>query len=327
MPITLAACDRRAFAGGLLATGLSAAGWEAAGRRATGCGEREPELAAAEPPAESSEKPVDADRWTLLSDLHIAADPRATRHGFRPADHLARVIERISAVPTRPAHVLVNGDCAHLTGEPGDYATLMKMLEPLRSAGMPIHLTLGNHDRRDAFREGLGAVRRAASPLDSHEVAVIETTRADWIMLDSLERIDELPGRLGRKQLAWLDAELARRADKPAIIAVHHPPEFVPLPDRIGLVDTWPLLEVIGRRRRVKAVLFGHLHNWTRAEIGGVHYVGLPATAYPFAPDRPLGWVEAELGDDGLKLERRCLDSKRAEHGEQVELPWRTRRA
>jgi 3',5'-cyclic-AMP phosphodiesterase len=311
MPFTLAACDRRTFARGLLATGLGAAGIGAAGV----------ELAAAEPPA----KPIDADRWTILSDVHVPADPRTERHGFLPAEHLERVVERILAAPTRPAHVLVNGDCAFLTGEPGDYAALVRRLAPIREAGTPIHLTLGNHDRREAFRAVPAVFRGEASPLESHEVAVIETPRVDFFLLDSLDRINELPGRLGKQQLAWLDEGLARAPDKPAVVALHHPPEFVPLPERIGLLDTWPLLEVIGRRLRVKAVLFGHLHNWTHTEIGGVHYIGLPATAYPFAPDRPLGWVEAGLRDDGMKLELRCLDPKHSEHGEQVDFPWRSR--
>ena len=318
MPFTLEACDRRTFARGLLATGLSATGLGAAG-----FGTTEAELAAADPPA----KPVDPDRWTLLSDIHVPADPSTERDGFRPAEHLGRIVERILAAPTRPAHVFVNGDCAFRTGEPGDYAALVRQFAPIRDAGTPIHLTLGNHDRRDAFRALPAAFRGDASPLESHQVAVIETPRVDFILLDSLDRINELPGRLGKEQLAWLDEALARSPDKPAVIAMHHPPEFVPLPERIGLVDTWPLLAVIGRRRRVKALFFGHLHNWTRTEIGGVHYIGLPATAYSFAANRPLGWVEAVLRDDGMKLELRCLDTRQAEHGELVDFPWRSRRA
>ena len=313
MPFTLEACDRRTFARGLLAAGLGTAGF----------GAIETELAAADPPA----KPVDADRWTLLSDIHVPADPRTERHGFRPAENLRQLVERILAAPTRPAHVLVNGDCALLTGEPGDYAAVVRRLTPIRDAGSPIHLTLGNHDRRDAFRAALAMFREGASPLQSHEVAVIETPRVDFFLLDSLERINDYPGRLGKEQLAWLDEALGRSPDKPAILALHHPPEFVPLPERIGLVDTWPLLAVIGRRRRVKAVLFGHLHNWTRTEVGGVHYIGLPATAYPFAANRPLGWVEALLREDGMKLELRCLDLRHAEHGEVVDFPWRNRHA
>jgi hypothetical protein len=312
MPFTLPACDRRKFARRLLSAAGAAAGFGLAGV----------EWSAAEEP----EKPVDADRWTFLSDVHIPADPKAERHGFRPAEHLKRVLDAMLAAPTRPAHVLVNGDCALLTGEPEDYRTLVAMLGPLRAAGMPIHLSLGNHDRRDAFRAALASFRQGPSPLESHEVAVIETPRADFFLLDSLDRINELPGRLGPAQIAWLSAALGRNADKPAIVATHHPPEFVPLPERIGLLDTWPLLEVIGRRKRVKAVLFGHLHNWTRSEVGGVHYIGLPATAYPFAANRPLGWVEAALRDDGMKLEFRPLDPKQAEQGEQIDFPWRSRK-
>jgi hypothetical protein len=312
MPFTLAPCDRRTFAKAVLGAGFGLS--QAATPFA--------EIVGAEP-----SKRIDPDRWILLSDVHIAADPRAERNGVRPAEHLRQVVERLLAAKQSPRNALVNGDCAMRTGEPGDYAALVRLLEPLARAGAPIHLSLGNHDRRDSFRAGLARLRGEKSELSSHEVAAIETPRADLFLLDSLEETNQLPGRLGREQLGWLAGALDRSPDKPAIITVHHPPEFLPLPNPMGLIDTWPLLEVIGPRRRVKGVLFGHLHNWTRSQVDGIHYIGLPATAYTFAADRPLGWVEALFRDDGMTLELNCLDPKHAEHGDRVDFSWRRDKA
>jgi 3',5'-cyclic AMP phosphodiesterase CpdA len=336
MPFTLATCNRRGFGRNLLAAGLSAAGiggsdWGDANIAATAESANPlgaSQLAAAEPSAKPAEgKPIDADRWTLLSDLHIAADLKTEKNGYRPGEQLTMVVEQLLDGSTRPAHVLVNGDCAWRTGEPGDYAGLVRRLGRLTHAGMPVHLTLGNHDRRDAFRTGLAEIRRATSAIETHEVRVIEGPRADFILLDSLEETNALPGRLGRAQLDWLAGALDRRRDKPAILAVHHPPEFLPLPEPMGIIDTWPLLEVIRPRRRVKAVVFGHLHNWTHSRVEGIHYIGLPATAYPFSPDRPVGWVEALLRDAGMTLELRCLDRRHPQQGEKAEFDWRSDRA
>jgi len=310
MPFTLASSNRRTFAKAMLGAGL--------GLSQAGLGFPHAELLYAGPA-----KKVDADRWALLSDVHVPADPRTERSGIRPAEHLRRVVEQVLAAEGLPSNMLINGDCALLTGEPGDYANLVRLLAPVSTAGVPIHLTLGNHDRRDVFRAGVAPILGGKSELDSHEVAVIETPRADWFLLDSLEFTDRIPGRLGAEQLKWLAAALDRARDKPAIIAVHHPPQFLPLPDPMGIVDTWPLLEIINPRRRVKAVLFGHLHNWTRTEVGGIHYIGLPPTAYVFAADRPYGWVDARLRDGGMLLELHCLDPKHADHGERVEFAWR----
>jgi 3',5'-cyclic-AMP phosphodiesterase len=314
MPFTLAACNRRTFAKAMLGAGL--------GLSHAGSGLSHAELFGAGPA-----KKVDADRWALLSDVHVPADPRTERSGIRPAEHLRRVVEQLLAAESLPSNVLVNGDCTLLMGEPEDYASLVQLLTPVSTAGVPIHLTLGNHDRRDAFRAGVVAIRGGKSEMASHEAAVVETPRADFFLLDSLEETNKLPGRLGAEQLKWLATALDRARDKPAIIAVHHPPQFLPLPEPVGIVDTWPLLEIINPRRRVKAVLFGHVHNWTRTVVGGIHYIGLPPTAYVFARDRPAGWVDARLRDGGMQLELHCLDPKHAEHGERVEFAWRTERA
>jgi hypothetical protein len=73
----------------------------------------------------------------------------------------------------------------------------------------------------------------------------------------------------------------------------------------------------------VKALIFGHTHDWTSEQLEGVHLVNLPPTAYVFTAGRPNGWVDAYVRDDGMSLELRSLDEKHPEHGQKVELKWR----
>lgn len=65
-------------------------------------------------------------------------------------------------------------------------------------------------------------------------VAVLETPRANWFLLDSNNPPDGTAGRLGKAQLDWVAKELDARPDRPAIQSSEplNPPriEAVPYP-------------------------------------------------------------------------------------------------
>ncbi|MCC6508964.1 MAG: metallophosphoesterase, partial [Pirellulaceae bacterium] len=88
----------------------------------------------------------------ILNDTHIGQDHGSTHP--HPTN-LRTAIEQILGLKTRPAAVLINGDLAMSVGTPGDYRTFVRLIEPLREAGLPLHLTLGNHDNRDEFLRAL----------------------------------------------------------------------------------------------------------------------------------------------------------------------------
>ncbi len=75
---------------------------------------------------------------------------------------------------------------------------------------MPVHLALGNHDNRERFWEALPEEKAAQRPLADRQVALLRTPRANWFVLDSLEKTLSTPGLLGQEQLDWL-AERPRR--------------------------------------------------------------------------------------------------------------------
>jgi len=263
----------------------------------------------------------DHDRWALLADTHIAADPEKVVRGVRMAAHLERVRHQLLALEPRPAGALVNGDCALTDGQPGDYARLLALAGPLRQAGIPLHMTLGNHDHRESF---WAALRHAdPRPLRSKHVSVLETPRANWFLVDSLDRTNVTPGRLGEEQLQWLARELDARPGKPALIFGRHHP-VIPSGSSIGgLEDTQALLEVLAPRRQVKAYLFGHTHHWEVREHEGIHLVNLPPVAYVFQQGDPSGWADLQLRPGGAALTLRSLDPAHAAHGKTHELVWR----
>lgn len=260
--------------------------------------------------------------WIFLSDTHIAADTTAISRHENMAANLAAVVDQVLAWPRKPDGVIVNGDLAFKTGQAADYEAFLGLLRPLRETGVPVILSLGNHDDRATFRATVLGTEGDSSPLPDRHVMLVPTPRVNWFVLDSLNKTASSPGRLGEEQLAWLARELDANTEKPAMVIVHHHPDKGG--DKIALTDTAELLEVIRPRRQVKAYIFGHTHVWNVAQDpSGLHLLNLPPTSYLFAPGPPIGWVSAIVKRDRLAVELHCLDHAHPQHGQALELPWR----
>lgn len=266
---------------------------------------------------------TDANSWALLADTHIAADPAKIKSNVNMVAHFTTAAREIVGLPQRAAGVFVVGDCALSSGEPGEYAQLTGLLDPLRGDGLPIHLALGNHDHRQNFRAALAESNSARRAVADKQVALIKSKFVNWFMLDSLEKTLQTPGSLGADQLKWLADNLDANQKKPAVLLVHHNPGA---DGKIaGLKDTSALMEIIRPRRQVKAWVFGHTHNWkVSQDDSGLHLVNLPPVAYIFREGDPSGWIHATALRDGMKLELRAIDSAHKAHGQIVDLNWRT---
>ena len=274
------------------------------------------------PALRAAQSDADPDRWALLSDPHIAADKSVISRVVNMAEHLESAVKGVRALTSRPAGVFVNGDCALLKGLAEDYTTFSALIAPLREAGLPIHLTLGNHDDRDIFRTSLKDALPAAPPLVSKHVSIVEGARANWFLLDSLDEVNKAPGALGDEQRAWLAKALDANTAKPALVMVHHNVHVAP-GKKGALTDADELLAILLPRRHVKALFFGHTHTWRFAEKDGLHLVNLPAVAYPFTPAEVTGWVDAKLSERGAALTLHAHDTQHAAHGKTTDLAWR----
>jgi len=267
-------------------------------------------------------KPRDPHTFAFFSDTHIASNPNERFLNVNMCDHLTRCIRQVAEWPVNPAAVIVNGDLAFLMGKPGDYATFSHIIMPLRALA-PLHLSFGNHDDRDHFWAAFPADAAAQKDTLHRQAAVLSAERVNWFQLDSLDRTDSTPGKLGASQLDWLSQELDARPDKPAIVLVHHNPQFNN--HTTGLMDTAELMERVVPRRQVKAIIYGHTHDWniTKHEPSGIHLINLPPTSYPFLTGRPSGWVRMALAADSADFELRALDPKHPDHGKLHTLKWR----
>lgn len=270
----------------------------------------------------SADAPVDANRFVLLADTHVCEDPAKVVRETNPSENFRVARGQYLAVDACPAGLIVAGDCAFLTGESGDYRRLEELVAPIP---MPVTFAMGNHDHRERFWDVFPRQRSASAPPADRHVTLIETPLADWFVLDSLDKTNATPRRIGAAQLEWLAGQLDARPDKPALVVAHHYPlaEDKPASLASALLDTADLYDVILPRKRVKAYVFGHSHRWQFARIDGLHLVNLPALAWLFDPRQPRGWVDAQLQPDGIRLTLQCLDPAHDAHARPVELAWR----
>ncbi len=279
----------------------------------------------------SKEVPIDPHRFAFLSDTHIMANPTAVARGINMADHLRQVVAEIAAQTTKPGGVVVNGDLATDGSPPtaGAYRYLAQLLLPLSNLGIPIHMTMGNCDRRSLFADTLTAMLPRTPPVAGRLVNVLKTERANFFLLDSLYNTERTvtEGDLGRKQIGWLTRALDNHVEKPAIVICHHnvnqPEAKSDTAQKGGLRDGAALVDALLPRKHVKAFIFGHTHEWRHWELDGIHFINLPTTAYIFDPDEPRGWVDVRLEKRGMSLMLESLDKTHPKHGEKFVLRWR----
>ncbi|MFD4536233.1 metallophosphoesterase [Kitasatospora sp. NPDC058397] len=203
-----------------------------------------------------------------FSDIHLGQEHR--RDGGRRARRRAgQVMAYLDALPGPLDAVLVTGDLAD-HGLPAEYEQVAKVLD----SRYPVLICPGNHDRRAPYRE----VLLGEAPADGPVNRLHRLPGADVLMLDS-----SIPGRddglLDEETLAWLDAELAAgRADLPALVAFHHPPAVLHLPnvDPIRQFGEEALGAVLARHPRVAGLLCGHSHTGAATTFAGLPLLVAP---------------------------------------------------
>ena len=217
-------------------------------------------------------------KFIHLSDLHLVA-PGASLHGLDPQDRLRRCVTHIRSVHADAAFVVLTGDLTH-GGEPAGYEAAHTILAELP---MPLHVTIGNHDDRHAFR---AAFPQAPVSEGGFVQEAFNTPEGHFIVLDTHEPW-RAEGGLCDRRLGWLERELLVSVG-PVFLCLHHPPFPVGLGrmDRIRLLDGGPLLSVLRPHLgRVRHMLVGHLHRALAGSWHGVPFSGARGTNHQIALD------------------------------------------
>ncbi|MFM7265975.1 MAG: metallophosphoesterase [Cyanobium sp.] len=254
-------------------------------------------------------------RLLQLSDPHLLADPEGLCRGRQPLPRLrqalAATLAQLATDDLLPDWLLLSGDLCQDESW-GGYVRLRELLaEPGLPAALPplppVVLLPGNHDQRLLLRAALG---RQATLAPARL-----TLAAPWrlLLLDS-HCPGRVEGRLGARQWAWLERELAaaEREGARVLLALHHPPGPIgdPFLDSIALDEGPALLALLAKRPAVRGVVFGHVHQYWRGWLPGVPgrpLLGCPSTLCAFGPVQPCpldraqdpGGLLVELGAAG----------------------------
>lgn len=218
-------------------------------------------------------------KFLILSDLHLGP-PGAAVNGLDPAARLAQAVTAIMRDHADADFVLIAGDLAD-RGEVAAYRQLRDLLAPLP---MPVHLTLGNHDDRDAFLSVFGA------ELDDPQGRVSGAVDAGGyriLLLDTSEP-GLVGGRLCPGRQDWLAARLDEARDRPVIIVQHHHanPLFLPV-DAIMLEEPDRYRAILSRHSDIRHVIAGHVHLPSTALWHGLPMTTLAGSHYSVSPHLP----------------------------------------
>lgn len=205
------------------------------------------------------------------------------------------------------AHIQDSGFDADLVAMTGDliqddsreaYDRFCDSMLPL---GLPVYCVPGNHDIREMMKDAL------ARP-DFHycESALI----GNWLIvgIDSCLN-DDASGRVDDAEMERLSRILDETNAGHVLICLHHPPLPVGSKwlDQVGLRNGEEFLRLISQTGKVRAAIFGHVHQAFEESHESIRIIGTPSTCRQFKvasdefalDDNPPAYRRISLHDDG----------------------------
>ena len=219
-------------------------------------------------------EPASAFTFLQISDSHVGFDKPANPDARAT---LREAIERIKALPSKPAFMIHTGDISHLSkDEEFDDADQL-----IREAGMPVFYVPGEHDLLDdgagkAYLDRYGKGSRGAGwySFDQQGVHFVGLVNVVNLKAGGL-------GNLGAEQLDWLQGDLAGLASSTPIVVFAHIPLWTVYPEwGWGTDDSAQALSLLKRFGSV-TVLNGHIHQVMQKVEGNVAFHTARSTAFP----------------------------------------------
>lgn len=231
-----------------------------------------------------------------LTDSHLYADAGADLLGLDTHESLQAVIDLVlEEFPTMDL-VLATGDIT----QDGSEAAYGRFAEAMRRLPAPCHWIAGNHDNAELMQQ-LGVATGLSREW---------TDLGCWrIVLLNSNIPGAVAGHLGASQLDVLDRALKGAGERFVMVCLHHHPVDIgcgwmaPL----GLLNAPELLGRLEADRRVRVVLWGHVHQQFDHQHDHLRLLASPSTCIQFAPqsqvfatdERQPGYRWLRLYDDG----------------------------
>ncbi|MCH8617603.1 metallophosphoesterase [Undibacterium sp. TS12] len=242
--------------------------------------------------------------FVQLSDVHWGyagdANPEAK-------NTLRKAVESVNALPLQPDFIVFTGDLTHTTDDPVERRRRMAEFKEI-IGGLKvrnIHFLPGEHDASldagAAFKEYFGVTSYAFDHKGVHFIA--------------LDNVSDSGARLGEKQLAWLEADLAKQAKDAPIVVLTHRPLF-------DLAPKWDWATRDGAQAIALlmpytnvTVFYGHIHQEHHHMSGHIPHHAAKSLIFPLpAPGSqdkrtPLPW-NADKPFQGLGFREIDVDGK-----------------
>lgn len=219
-----------------------------------------------------------------ITDMHVSAPGRLFGKRVDSRAAFDRAITRVLSLNPTPDVVVLSGDLAE-NGAPEEYDFIAAQIARL---SCPVLAIPGNHDVRE---EMLRKIPQCVGQQDGDHLSFVnEDFPVRLIGLDTIVP-GQVHGEICEQRLAWLREVLAG-SDKPALIAMHHPPFQTGLVamDNYGIKRGLQEFRAIiaENAKHICAIVCGHAHRAIIANIAGVPVLLAPSCSFPF---------ELELGD------------------------------
>lgn len=262
-------------------------------------------------------------RFVHLTDPHLASERDGEWNNRFLCSMMPALMECLGRdlAALKPDFILATGDIASTT-------TRDAMLEArvaMDRLAVPYYPMGGNHDfvvpeSREWFREAFAGRLPGGKTYYSFDHKGLHFVALDWNWVwtdDSLHPESEaaiatsqektLAGArwaLPQEMLNWLEADLARATDRPAIVAVHFP--AVRIPDRLRqpkmkdggcLENGGELVALLKRFPQVKAIFSGHVHVHFVEDVDGIRQVVTGAL-----PEYPSEFRDVQVYPDRIEV-------------------------
>jgi len=208
-----------------------------------------------------------------ISDSHMGFDKPANPNA---KGTLEEAIERVRALPAKPAFMIHTGDISHLS-KPAEFDDAERIISQAR---LDVHYVPGEHDFIDPeqklYRERYGRGSKGAGwySFDANGVHFIGLVNVHDLKAGGL-------GNLGHEQLEWLQDDVKGRPASQPIVVFAHIPLWTVYPDwGWGTQDSAQALGYLKRFGSV-TVLNGHIHQVMQKVEGNVTFHTARSTAFP----------------------------------------------
>jgi 3',5'-cyclic-AMP phosphodiesterase len=209
-----------------------------------------------------------------ISDSHVGFDKPANPDALAT---LREAVDRIKALPSKPAFMVHTGDISHLS-KAKEFDDAEKLIQ---ETGMPVFYVPGEHDLLDdeqgkSYLARFGGAAKGAGwySFDFNGVHYIALVNVVNLKAGGL-------GNLGAEQLEWLQQDVAGLSASTPIVVFAHIPLWTIAPEwGWGTADAAQALALLRRFGSV-TVLNGHIHQVMQKIEGNVAFHTARSTAFP----------------------------------------------